>query len=271
LAHSPATQSYRPEIDGLRAIAIIAVVAFHAGLPNIPGGYLGVDVFFVISGYLITQLLLREAEQRGRIALGEFYARRVRRLLPALTVMSTASLLAALLLTPELDFHADVGAATAAASLYASNLYFLASEQRYFGAADSIHPMLHTWSLGVEEQFYVVWPALLAALFLLEQRWRWRALTALPTATAPRSVAERWPAITVSTNIIAAIATLCAMSGPASRPSARSSSTIFVVASDMAADDTGQRCSLAPASRGGVASGCEPRSLPRRGQGNAGR
>jgi peptidoglycan/LPS O-acetylase OafA/YrhL len=149
---------YRPDVDGMRAIAVLAVVLFHAGVPGFSGGFLGVDVFFVISGYLITKLLHDEAARAGGIALGAFYARRVRRLLPALTVVLVATLILARAV-PHTDAGlADVGAATLATTLYASNLWFWIGAERYFGDPAELNPLLHTWSLGVEEQFYLVWP-----------------------------------------------------------------------------------------------------------------
>ena len=143
-------------------MAILLVLVFHARLPGTGGGFVGVDVFFVLSGFLITGLLLREVEQRGRVDLAAFYARRARRILPAAAVVLGATLGASWLLLAPLDLP-RVAADVAAAALSVGNLRFAASATDYFGAELAPSPVLHYWSLGVEEQFYLVWPALLIA------------------------------------------------------------------------------------------------------------
>jgi peptidoglycan/LPS O-acetylase OafA/YrhL len=169
-----AVGQYRPDIDGLRAIAITAVVAFHAGLPYVTGGFVGVDIFFVLSGFLITSMLFKEAELMGRIDLLEFYARRVRRLLPAASIVLMVSvILAYFFLLPMGDEQLKFARSAAAAALFASNIYFWKSSGGYFdGPSDQI-PLLHTWSLSVEEQFYLIWPILLIGLVRLS---KWRGL-----------------------------------------------------------------------------------------------
>jgi peptidoglycan/LPS O-acetylase OafA/YrhL len=166
-AHAP--RDFRPDIEGLRGVAILLVVAYHAGLPGVTGGYVGVDVFFVLSGYLITGLLVAEVERTGRLDLRAFYARRVRRLLPASALMLAVTLaLGALLLAPlEARPLAVTGVATA---LYSSNVWFAMQATDYLGADGETNPLLHTWSLAVEEQFYVLWPLLV----LLAMRWSGR-------------------------------------------------------------------------------------------------
>ena len=150
---------FRADIEGLRAVAVVAVVLFHAGLPGVTGGYVGVDVFFVLSGFLITGLLLREVGETGRVDLARFYARRVRRLLPAAAfVILGTVLVSAAVLSPLRA--ADVAKDGAAASLYAANYRFATVATDYFAATEP-SPLLHFWSLAVEEQFYVVWPLLL--------------------------------------------------------------------------------------------------------------
>lgn len=149
---------YRADIDGLRALAILPVVGFHAGLPGIGGGFVGVDVFFVISGYLITGILL-EAIAAGRFSVAEFYKRRALRILPALSLMLLATGLAAWAVMLPNQFLAT-GRSIVATALFASNLYFWQSSG-YFAAASGVKPLLHTWSLAVEEQFYVVFPLFL--------------------------------------------------------------------------------------------------------------
>ncbi|WP_208642240.1 acyltransferase family protein [Methylobacterium terrae] len=162
--------AYRPDIDGLRAVAVLVVILFHAGIAWMPGGFVGVDVFFVISGYVITRGLLREAASGG-IGLGEFYARRVRRILPALVATLAFTTLAAywLLLPPQLADYA--GSATASA-LSVANIYFWRSSG-YFDAAALYRPLLHTWSLSVEEQFYLLLPVALLLAVRLRLRRLW--------------------------------------------------------------------------------------------------
>lgn len=148
----------RADIQGLRAIAILLVVAFHAGLP-LPGGFVGVDVFFVISGFVIAQLIMRQQERR--FALRTFYYRRMRRLLPALALMITVALVAAIFI--ESPFGPQRTAATTGigASLFVANFVIYATTGGYFDAPAEINPLLHTWSLSVEEQFYFIFPALM--------------------------------------------------------------------------------------------------------------
>ena len=150
---------FRGDVDGLRAVAIVVVVAFHAGVAGFGGGFVGVDVFFVISGFLITRNLLKEAESTGRIELRSFWAKRIRRLVPAMTLMLIVVLPLSLLLLPVLDWR-EVAQQGAASALYVSNLLFAGDANNYFGFAIENSPFLHTWSLGVEEQFYLVWPLL---------------------------------------------------------------------------------------------------------------
>lgn len=160
-------KQFRQDIEGLRAVAVLSVVIFHFGVQALPGGFVGVDVFFVISGYLISGLLLSELERTGSIDLWRFYGRRARRLLPiALLVMAATLLVALLILAPSEQIFAAKGAL--ASSLYASNLWFMTLLEDYFAPESALNPFLHTWSLSVEEQFYLVWPTLLLVL------WRWR-------------------------------------------------------------------------------------------------
>jgi peptidoglycan/LPS O-acetylase OafA/YrhL len=151
---------FRPDVEGLRGIAVLIVVLFHAGLAGVIGGFVGVDVFFVISGVLITGLLLREHERTGRIAFLPFYARRARRLLPAAIVVLLATLIAAMNLVAPLD-RPSIGLDGAAAALSIGNIRFALASGDYFASVTSPSPFLHFWSLAVEEQFYLVWPALI--------------------------------------------------------------------------------------------------------------
>jgi peptidoglycan/LPS O-acetylase OafA/YrhL len=153
-------QRYRPDIDGLRAVAVMSVLAFHYGAP-LPGGFTGVDVFFVISGFLITSKL-NDDIKAGEFSILGFYDRRIRRILPALLVMLGATLLAGyILLMPE--EYTSLAASTAMAAFGISNFYFL-TNTGYFDQAADLLPLLHTWSLAVEEQFYLVWPLALFAM-----------------------------------------------------------------------------------------------------------
>ncbi len=152
--------AFRSDIEGIRGLAVLAVVLFHAGLAGIVGGFVGVDVFFVISGFLITGLLLREHERTGRIGLVGFYARRARRLLPAAIFVLVATLVISLNLVAPLDRPA-VGLDGAAAALSIGNVRFALAAGDYFTSVAAPSPFLHFWSLAVEEQFYLVWPALI--------------------------------------------------------------------------------------------------------------
>ena len=153
---------FRPDIEGLRGIAILLVLLFHAGLPWTPGGFVGVDVFFVISGFLITGKLWRESQQPGGLNITRFYAWRIRRLLPAALVAVAAITVFGLLLAAPLD-RSELAADGAASALSIANMRFIGSVD-YFAATTSPSPFLHFWSLSVEEQFYLVWPALIVLL-----------------------------------------------------------------------------------------------------------
>lgn len=152
----------RADIQGLRGVAVLLVVLYHAGVPWLPGGYVGVDVFFVISGYLITGLLARELETSGRVSYARFVARRARRLLPASIVLIAAISLLGLAIYPALE-RAEIMSAGRAAAVYLANFWFAAKAVDYLGGDGATNLFLHMWSLGVEEQFYLVWPILLAA------------------------------------------------------------------------------------------------------------
>jgi len=151
---------FRPDIEGLRAVAVLLVLAYHARIPGFPGGYIGVDVFYVVSGFLITGLIVRELRATGRVDLLTFYARRARRLLPAALVVIALTVIASAIVLPPLRVP-DVAADGAAAALYVSNIRFAAQATDYLQAELDPSPLLHFWSLGVEEQFYLFWPALL--------------------------------------------------------------------------------------------------------------
>lgn len=159
------TMAHRTEIDGLRAVAVLPVLIVHAGFSWFPGGFLGVDIFFVISGYLIANILRREI-MAGKLSLLQFYERRARRILPALFVVLLATAVTAPFVMLSEDFK-SFGQSLFAVSIFISNLLF-ARQNGYFELASEYKPLIHTWSLGVEEQFYVLFPLLLVVL--LRQR-----------------------------------------------------------------------------------------------------
>ncbi|MDX8483322.1 acyltransferase family protein [Mesorhizobium sp. VK24D] len=157
---SASSPDFRPDIEGLRALAVAGVVAFHFGLTALPGGFAGVDIFFVISGYLITRHLATEISETGRLDLLRFYARRARRLLPAALFVIAATLVAgAMILSPEEQALYSKGAMWASA--YIINLWLIRWSFDYFANDAANNPFIHYWSLSVEEQFYLAWPALL--------------------------------------------------------------------------------------------------------------
>lgn len=196
---------YRPEIDGLRALAVIPVVLFHAGIAGFSGGFVGVDIFFVISGYLITSIILNE-QQKDTFTLAGFYERRARRILPALMLVVLISAIAAwyLLLPTEL---VEFGESLVSVGVFASNILFW-TQSDYFAATSEFIPLLHTWSLAVEEQFYLIFPVFMiftlawtkskriavlvavAVLSLIFCEWAWRNAPEANFFLAPSRVWE---------------------------------------------------------------------------------
>ena len=158
----PPKEGFRPDVEGLRAVAVGAVLLYHAGVPFAPGGYVGVDVFFVISGFLITGLLVRELEKTGTVSLARFYSRRAKRLLPVTVVVLGAVVLVAGS-WPQFDpvRMDEVSLGVVASGLYVMNWLLAARATDYFAAGLQASPVQHFWTLAVEEQFYLVWPALL--------------------------------------------------------------------------------------------------------------
>lgn len=166
--------TYRPEIDGLRAIAVGMIILFHAGFAGVSGGYIGVDIFFVLSGYLITGLILKDQESDD-FSVTRFYQRRARRILPAMLAMVVVVLAVGFVVFPPMQFQ-WLAQSALATNVFASNIYFMLKGGDYF-AQDVFFPLKHTWSLGVEEQFYLVLPGLL----ILVGRFGRRASSALVT------------------------------------------------------------------------------------------
>jgi peptidoglycan/LPS O-acetylase OafA/YrhL len=177
----PSARQYWPALDGVRAVAIVAVVTYHLG--HLGGGWLGVDVFFVLSGYLITTLLLSELASRGRVGLRRFWARRARRLLPAvlllLFVLGVYAWVGGPGLTP-----AQLRSPALATLFYVANWQQIAFSHNYFASFTAPTPLLHTWSLAIEEQYYLCWPLLVVAVTALTRRWRSRHRDAVRPAFA---------------------------------------------------------------------------------------
>jgi peptidoglycan/LPS O-acetylase OafA/YrhL len=168
-AEGPSPAGYVPQLDGLRAIAVLLVVLFHLGLRPFRSGFLGVDIFFVISGFLITSLLIAESERTGRISLSAFWARRARRLLPALALMLLAVALAGWL-SATFSERASLRTDLLSTVGYVANWHFIRTAS-YFANTGVPSPVEHTWSLAIEEQFYLVWPLLVAGLIVASKRW----------------------------------------------------------------------------------------------------
>ncbi|WP_417488816.1 acyltransferase family protein [Maricaulis sp.] len=160
--HSGTTSNYRPDIDGLRALAVMAVVLFHIDKTWVPGGFIGVDIFFVISGFLITGNITSDIEQ-GRFSIAEFYQRRIKRIIPALVALILVTLVVGQIIMLPADFK-DLSLSSVFSILSLANFYFLFSvDTGYFADDSTTIPLLHLWTLGVEEQFYLLWPLILAA------------------------------------------------------------------------------------------------------------
>lgn len=176
---------YRREIDGLRAIAVVSVILFHAGFQAFSGGYVGVDVFFVISGFLITTIILSE-RRAGKFSLVNFYERRARRILPALFFVMLVCLPFAWLWLLPADME-SFSQSIVAITAFISNVFFW-SERGYFGTAVDLKPLLHTWSLGIEEQYYFIFPLLLILLLKRKRAFAYIALAAIGVVSLVSSV-----------------------------------------------------------------------------------
>jgi peptidoglycan/LPS O-acetylase OafA/YrhL len=183
------TPKYRPDIDGLRAVAVLSVLFFHLGSGVFSGGYVGVDIFFVISGYLITTIIIREIGA-GEFSVAGFYERRFRRILPALLTVTVVTLaLGVVLLDPE--SLENLGKSAAATALFSSNILFY-SQTGYFDTAAELKPLLHTWSLAVEEQYYIFFPLLLLLIARVDTRHYLRWILILGLLSFVGSVLVTW-------------------------------------------------------------------------------
>lgn len=184
--------AYRPEIDGLRAVAVMAVIFFHLDISLFKGGFAGVDIFFVISGFLITSIIHQQL-QAGTFSLAEFYERRARRILPALSAVCAAVLIGAATIMYT-DDTIEVSKSVLATMLFVSNIFFWTGTG-YFSAEMEQVPLLHTWSLGVEEQFYIIVPLLLMALFKFcsDKVWKVMAILTAASLVLGEIAVRNWP------------------------------------------------------------------------------
>ncbi|MEM9749098.1 MAG: acyltransferase, partial [Actinomycetota bacterium] len=165
MSDHPSSFSYRPHLDGVRALAVIAVFIFHAAPTALPGGFIGVDAFFVLSGFLITSILLGKVG-RGEPWMADFYSRRVKRLLPAVLLVLLAVVVVAGVYEPPSEFAQRLSEVRATI-FYFANWNLISSSDDYFAESFSVSPLRHMWSLAVEEQFYFVWPLVLTGLIAL--------------------------------------------------------------------------------------------------------
>ncbi|RLT21664.1 MAG: acyltransferase, partial [Candidatus Aquidulcis sp.] len=170
--HSAKASAFRPDLEGLRGVAVAAVVLFHSGFSTFSGGFLGVDAFFVLSGFFITSLITREIFETAQFSFARFYARRIRRLLPAVVVVVLVTFVGLTLLISSVVARQEAWSDGIASLLSVANIRFIAVSTDYFAPVVEPSPFLQMWSLSVEEQFYLVWPALLVVAFTLLRRNR---------------------------------------------------------------------------------------------------
>ncbi len=173
------SNGYRKDIDGLRAIAVVAVILYHFGL--LPNGYLGVDVFFVISGYLITRLIVREVDD-GTFSLGNFYTRRVRRILPLTLFVTLVALVGGLCVMLPDDLE-NLAQSVVATNLFGNNILLSITTRDYWDVVNDYKPLMHTWSLAVEEQYYLLYPPFLLLVVRSKRKLLFPAVAALTLAS----------------------------------------------------------------------------------------
>lgn len=194
--------NYRPQIDGVRAVAVSAVLLFHLGFASIPGGFVGVDVFFVLSGYLISGLLLTEASLKGAVSLGRFYARRARRLLPAAWLVVGFTVVVARLTASPIEYE-NLRRHAVSAVLYVANWDWVTVDRGYFATDTAPSPLIHYWSLAVEEQFYFAWPALVVLCLWASRRLGISLLRTLTVTFAAITAASIALAVTLTPSVSA--------------------------------------------------------------------
>jgi peptidoglycan/LPS O-acetylase OafA/YrhL len=196
----------------MRAVAVLLVLLSHGGISGLAGGYVGVDVFFVISGFLITGILVREVRTRGQVSIAEFYARRARRILPAATVTLAAVALASAVLLRSSRVE-EVLDHVRWSALFAANIWSARSGSDYFSEEGFVSPVQHFWSLAVEEQFYVVWPALIALVVWLGRR---RVAAAVAGMRDPDAASARFRLRQVA--VVLAVLSLVSLGWSCGRP-----------------------------------------------------
>src|SRR5271168_943881 len=180
----PAPNDFRPDIEGLRGFTLLAIFGFHVDMPGVGGGFVGPDIFFIISGFVITGQLWREVSSTGTVGLRPFYGARARRLLPVSALVGVVTLIASAVLVSPLQARSVLEDGIACA-LYVGNYWFIAQNVDYFGGHQPPSPFQHYWTLGVEEQFYLIWPVMIIGTAWLVRHARRRLTSAPITPSTP--------------------------------------------------------------------------------------